>query len=281
MTASRCSGPCAVAPCRYRRARADHLSALCRRHIHGGCALPLRAGCTRITSRRPTSSASGCRRSVSRRSGMATIAPRSAPAAPGERRLKELVKHYGIDVIKEFIEAWMDYGERRAIDAIKQLPGGAISYEVRHDPVPGVADEGVPIKAKVTIDNKKGLITVDVRDNPDCVPGGLNVTEACVIASCRTGVYYNIDSSIPAQPRQRQPDRAAAARQLRGRSAAASDRHVLRHQQRQRASGQCRTVLLRAARQALRHGGRWRQRLGGARRRLRHRQAAQRGGCPM
>lgn len=115
----------------------------------------------------------------------------------GERRLKELVKHYGIDVIKDFIEAWMDYGERRAIDAIKQLPGGTFSYEVRHDPVPGVADEGVPIKAKVTIDNKKGLITVDVRDNPDCVPGGLNVTEACVIASCRTGVYYNIDSSIP------------------------------------------------------------------------------------
>ncbi|GAB2175620.1 hydantoinase B/oxoprolinase family protein [Dongia sp. agr-C8] len=115
----------------------------------------------------------------------------------GERRLKELVKHYGIDTIRAFIEAWMDYGERRAIDAIKQLPAGTFSYEVRHDPVPGVADKGVPIKATVTIDNKKGLITVDVRDNPDCVPGGLNVTEACVIASCRTGVYYNIDASIP------------------------------------------------------------------------------------
>lgn len=115
----------------------------------------------------------------------------------GERRLKELVKQYGIKVVRAFIEAWMDYGERRAIAAIRELPAGTFSYEVRHDPVPGVADEGVPIKAKVTIDNKKGLITVDVRDNPDCVPGGLNVTEACVIASCRTGVYYNIDSTIP------------------------------------------------------------------------------------
>jgi N-methylhydantoinase B len=63
--------------------------------------------------------------------------------------------------------------------------------------VPGVADEGVPIRATVKIDPKAGLITVDVRDNPDCVQGGLNVSEACVIASCRTGVYYNIDSSIP------------------------------------------------------------------------------------
>ena len=111
--------------------------------------------------------------------------------------MKELVKQYGSKVIKTFIEAWMDYGERRAIAAIRQLPAGTYSYEVRHDPVPGVADEGVPIKASVTIDPKKGLITVDVRDNPDCVPGGLNVTEACVIASCRTGVYYNIDSTIP------------------------------------------------------------------------------------
>jgi N-methylhydantoinase B len=115
----------------------------------------------------------------------------------GERRLKELVKQYGAETVKRFIEAWMDYGERCAIAAIKKLPAGTYSYQVRHDPVPGVADDGVPITAKVTIDPKAGLITVDVRDNPDCVPGGLNVTEACVIASCRTGVYYNIDSSVP------------------------------------------------------------------------------------
>lgn len=115
----------------------------------------------------------------------------------GERRLKELAKQYGLETVKAFIEAWMDYGERRAIAAIRQLPAGTFSYEVRHDPVPGVAEKGVPIRATVKIDPKHGLISVDVRDNPDCVEGGLNVSEACVIASCRTGVYYNIDSSIP------------------------------------------------------------------------------------
>lgn len=115
----------------------------------------------------------------------------------GERRLRELVKHYGMETIKNFIEAWMKYGERRAIEAIRKLPAGTFTYTVRHDPVPGVADKGVQITAKVTIDPVEGLITVDVRDNPDCVPGGLNVTEACTIASCRTGVYYNIDSSVP------------------------------------------------------------------------------------
>lgn len=115
----------------------------------------------------------------------------------GERRLKELVAQYGIQTVRDFIEAWMDYGERRAIAAIKALPAGTYTYEVRHDPVEGVAPEGIPIKAVVTVDPKKGLITVDVRDNPDCVPGGLNLTEACAVASCRIGVYYNLDASVP------------------------------------------------------------------------------------
>jgi N-methylhydantoinase B len=115
----------------------------------------------------------------------------------GERRLKELVAQYGIETIRAFVEAWMDYGERRAIAAIKTLPAGTYVYEVRHDPVAGVADEGIPIKAKVTVDPKKGFITVDVRDNPDCVPGGLNLTEACAVASCRIGVYYNLDAGVP------------------------------------------------------------------------------------
>ena len=91
----------------------------------------------------------------------------------------------------------MDYGKQRAIAAIRKLPAGTYTYEVRHDPVAGVADDGIPIKAKVTVDPKKGLITVDVRDNPNCVPGGLNLTEACAVASCRIGVYYNLDASVP------------------------------------------------------------------------------------
>lgn len=115
----------------------------------------------------------------------------------GERRLKELVAKYGIDTIRDFIEAWMDYGERRAIAAIRKLPAGTFSYTVKHDPVAGVADEGIEITAKVTVDPKKGLITVDVRDNPDCVPGGLNLTEACAVASCRIGVFYNLDAGVP------------------------------------------------------------------------------------
>ena len=115
----------------------------------------------------------------------------------GERRIKELIRQYGAPTIKAFIEAWMAYGERRAIDAIRKLPAGTFSYEVAHDPVPRVAEKGIPVRATVTIDPAEGLITVDVRNNIDCVQGGFNLSEACTVGSCRIGVFYNLDATIP------------------------------------------------------------------------------------
>lgn len=114
-----------------------------------------------------------------------------------ERRLKELVARYGKAMIKDFIEEWMEYGKRRAIAEIKKLPKGSWTYETRHDPVPKAAESGVPVKVMVTVDPDQGVVTVDARDNVDCVPGGINLSEACATASCRIGVFYNLDASIP------------------------------------------------------------------------------------
>jgi N-methylhydantoinase B len=114
-----------------------------------------------------------------------------------EKRLKELVQRYGKGTIKAFIEAWMIYGEQRMITAIRALPAGSWTHETRHDPVPGVADEGVPVRVTVTIDPVEATITVDARDNIDCVPGGINLSEACATGSCRIGVYHNLDDSLP------------------------------------------------------------------------------------
>ena len=115
----------------------------------------------------------------------------------GERRLKELVERYGKDTIKTFVEEWIEYGKRRAIAAIRQFPKGSWTYETRHDPVPTVADEGVSVRVTVTVDPDEGKITVDARDNVDCVPGGINLSEATSTGSCRIGVFYNLDSTIP------------------------------------------------------------------------------------
>lgn len=53
----------------------------------------------------------------------------------GAWRIRELVKAYGKDMIKAFVEACVDGGERRAIAAIRQMPAGTFIREVRHGPV--------------------------------------------------------------------------------------------------------------------------------------------------
>ncbi|MBL8582041.1 MAG: hydantoinase B/oxoprolinase family protein [Rhizobiaceae bacterium] len=114
-----------------------------------------------------------------------------------ETRLKELGQRYGRATLKAFIEAWMDYGRRRTRAAIAALPAGTLSWTARHDPVPGIAEDGVEVTAKVTIDPAAGKITVDMRDNPDCVEGGINLSEACATGAARIGVFYNLDPSLP------------------------------------------------------------------------------------
>ena len=114
-----------------------------------------------------------------------------------ERRLQELVERYGKQTVKDFIAEWMDYGERCAIAEIRKLPAGTYEYQTVHDPVPGVAESGIPVKVTVTVDPDAAMITVDARDNMDCVRGGLNTSEACATAACRIGVFYNLDPTIP------------------------------------------------------------------------------------
>jgi N-methylhydantoinase B len=115
----------------------------------------------------------------------------------GERRLEELAARYGIDVVKLFIEEWIAYGERRMIAEIKRLPAGRWSFTTRHDPVPGVADDGIPVHVEVSVDPEVGSILVDATDNVDCVAGGLNLTEATALAACRIGVFNCLDPSLP------------------------------------------------------------------------------------
>ena len=115
----------------------------------------------------------------------------------GRQRITELLARYGRDTIVDFVEDWFDYGRRRAIAEIRKLPAGTFEYVTRHDPVPGVADDGVPVRVKITVDPAEGMITVDARDNVDCVPGGLNLSENTATSSCRIGVFNNLDATIP------------------------------------------------------------------------------------
>ncbi len=114
-----------------------------------------------------------------------------------EKRLCKMVTQYGRETVLSFIESWMNYGIKRTRAEIARLPAGTWTYRTIHDQVPNVAEQGIPVRVSVSVDPDAGEITVDARDNGDCVKGGLNLSEACAIAACRIGVFYNLDSTIP------------------------------------------------------------------------------------
>jgi N-methylhydantoinase B len=125
------------------------------------------------------------------------VAAQSGAVRTAERRIIDLLDRYGRDTVVNFVADWFDYGRRCARAAIATLPAGTWEYTTTHDPVPGVADAGIPVHVKVTVDPQAGEITVDVRDNIDNVPGGLNLSANTCTGSCRIGVFNNLDETIP------------------------------------------------------------------------------------
>jgi N-methylhydantoinase B len=65
-----------------------------------------------------------------------------------------------------------------------------------HDPFPGVPD-GIPISVTVEVDSQAARIEVDLRDNPDSVPCGLNLTEATATAAAMMGVFNSLHADVP------------------------------------------------------------------------------------
>ena len=115
----------------------------------------------------------------------------------GERRLKEFVGKYGAPAVKAFIHAWLDYSERRARESIKALPSGRLENVGCHDPIEPFLPDGIPIKVRMDIDGEAGFITVDLRDNPDCVDAGMNLTRVTSTMAAAQAVFACLDPDIP------------------------------------------------------------------------------------
>ena len=87
----------------------------------------------------------------------------------GERRLIHLCDKYGVSTLKAFIEQWQDYGKRRMKEELAKFSRGTWQGETTHDPVPGVAEEGITIRLKMTIEPDDGYIELDFTESDDCV----------------------------------------------------------------------------------------------------------------
>jgi N-methylhydantoinase B len=115
----------------------------------------------------------------------------------GERALIELASEIGWYRIDAFSRQWFDYSETRMIEALGRLPAGSVEGCSTHDPFPGLPSEGVLIRALVDVDPVGGRISVDLRDNPDCLPCGMNLSEACSRTAAMIGVFNSIDADVP------------------------------------------------------------------------------------
>ncbi len=119
-------------------------------------------------------------------------------ARTGESELRALAADYGWSPLVDFAAAWLDRSEQRMRDVIAGLPAGTAHGESRHDPFPGTPADGVLVRAGVAIDPAAERITVDLRDNPDVLPCGLNLSEATARASALIGVFNGIGRDVPA-----------------------------------------------------------------------------------
>jgi N-methylhydantoinase B len=114
-----------------------------------------------------------------------------------ERRLKELCAKYGTRTIKAFIRDWFDYSERRMAESIRRLPKARIENTGRSDPLEGILPDGLTLKVGIDIDPKAATISVDLRDNPPCVPCGMNTSRAAATSSVVGAIFNSLEKDIP------------------------------------------------------------------------------------
>lgn len=118
-------------------------------------------------------------------------------ARVGEREVLALGAEIGWDRLEDYTRQWFDYSEKRMIDVIRAMPKGRVTRTSTHDAMPGTAEEGVVIKAKVEVKPDEAMIEVDMTDNADTMANGLNLSEGCALSAPMIGIFNSIDHTVP------------------------------------------------------------------------------------
>jgi N-methylhydantoinase B len=116
----------------------------------------------------------------------------------GERELLALGEDLGWDTLHSYTAAWFDYSEEMMAAAIRKMPAGRSVAHNKHDPMPVAgAEDGVPVKVIVDVDPQNARVAVDLRENPDCMPCGINLTEATSRTAAMIGVFNSLPTTVP------------------------------------------------------------------------------------
>lgn len=118
-------------------------------------------------------------------------------ARVGEREILALGREVGWDLLAAYTKEWFDYSERRMIDTIRAMPKGTVTRTSTHDPFPATPADGVTIKVTVAVKPEEAMIEVDLRDNPDSMENGLNLSEGCALSAPMVAIFNSIDQTVP------------------------------------------------------------------------------------
>ena len=114
----------------------------------------------------------------------------------GEREILALGREVGWETLARFADQWFDYSEQLMVAAVRKMPAGRAETASRHDPFPN-AEEGIPVTVSVEVRPDEAMIDIDVRDNPDAMPCGLNLSRACCESTLLLGVFNGIPDKVP------------------------------------------------------------------------------------
>ena len=120
-----------------------------------------------------------------------------AAVRTGERRIQELCGKYGLATVRAFLNQFQTYAGEMATAAIRKLPKGTVSREEKHDSEWDGLPDGIPVRATMTVDPDEGLIHIDLMDNIDNLPLGINLSESTTTAACRVAVLTALGPDVP------------------------------------------------------------------------------------
>lgn len=98
----------------------------------------------------------------------------------GEKRIRETIKKYSLNKIKQAGAELLDYSEKIMKEVIRQIPDGTYEFEDYLDN-DGAGTNKIPIKAKITIKGKRAK--VDLRGSSKRVRGNLNAPYSVTTAA--------------------------------------------------------------------------------------------------
>ena len=112
----------------------------------------------------------------------------------GSRRLREVVERYDVETIAFYMDALMDYSERRMRAGIRKVPNGTYSFE---DYIEGTPNTKDLIKVAVKVEVRDDSIVVDYSGSDDQQRDSVNSS----VVAARASAYYVfrclIDPDVP------------------------------------------------------------------------------------